>query len=416
MPLIVIAELFPPYWEKEKKKLGISIRTNIAALKAQRQLSNATDRLSSTYERLSSGQRINHASDDAAGLAIADSLKTEKRLLTTSIRNMSDGVSALSIAEAALDSQNELLTRMSELAEQAANGSLSSTQRQTLQNEYTLLGQEFGRIAAATKFNNITLLHGAKRGGIDYLQLQAGIDGSSSSQLRIAIGDSGQFSGILNRSSVNFISSDISGLTDATIESLQGIYGAALFKITNDAYVGAREDSSFGSFAFSLYRKNSNGSYDETAFSYATFNSVTGEINASSVSSLTTEGVDLRALKLSDSNGQYAPNLGSSTNIEFTSIDTQTRARVALDTIARRREALSTQKGIIGAGESRLRVATSVNQTIALEVGASESRIRDVDIASETAALVATQIRQSIAAELLGKVNLEPNLVLSLLR
>ena len=141
--------------------MAITIGSNIASLKAQRTLGVSTDALTRTYEKLSSGQRINKASDDAAGLAIADSLRADQRISTVAIRNANDGISTIAIADGALGQIGNVLSRLAELAEQSANGVYSTTQRSALQNEFTALGSEIERIAVTTVFNGVRLLSGA---------------------------------------------------------------------------------------------------------------------------------------------------------------------------------------------------------------------------------------------------------------
>ncbi|RIL04458.1 MAG: flagellin FliC, partial [Proteobacteria bacterium] len=132
--------------------MAITIGSNISSLQAQRRLSVATDALGRTFERLSSGQRINRASDDAAGLAIADSLRANQRVATVAIRNANDGISSIAIADSALGQIGEVLSRLAELAEQSANGVFSTTQRSALANEFVALGSEIERIATTTTF------------------------------------------------------------------------------------------------------------------------------------------------------------------------------------------------------------------------------------------------------------------------
>src|SRR5262245_4821543 len=109
--------------------MAVTINTNVAALNAQRRLGNSTQALRGSFERLSSGLRIVRAKDDAAGLAIADSLRADGRIASVAIRNANDGISLISIADGALDQMSSVLTRMAELAEQSANGVLAVTQR-----------------------------------------------------------------------------------------------------------------------------------------------------------------------------------------------------------------------------------------------------------------------------------------------
>ena len=126
--------------------MPITIGTNIASMRAQRQLGKATEQLSSAYERLSSGQRINHASDDAAGLAVATSLKSDARIFSQGVRNFNDGISLLNVSQSALQALSSIVARQQELAEQAANGTYTSSQRSALNTEASALTSEYNRI------------------------------------------------------------------------------------------------------------------------------------------------------------------------------------------------------------------------------------------------------------------------------
>lgn len=100
--------------------MAITINSNLASLRGQRLLSNSSDQLTQVYAKLSSGQRINRPSDDAAGLAIADSLKASQRVASVAIRNAQDGISSVTIADGALNQIGQVLSRLAELSEQAA--------------------------------------------------------------------------------------------------------------------------------------------------------------------------------------------------------------------------------------------------------------------------------------------------------
>ena len=158
--------------------MPITLGSNITSLQAQRRLGIASDALGKTYQKLSSGQRINRASDDAAGLAIADSLKADQRVATVAIRNANDGISTIAIADSALGEIGNVLSRLAELAEQSANGVFSSTQRSALSNEFVALASEIERIATVTKFNGVALLSGNQT-----LTLQVGFNSASTSQI-----------------------------------------------------------------------------------------------------------------------------------------------------------------------------------------------------------------------------------------
>ncbi len=163
---------------------GISLGTNISSQQAQRRLADTTTSLARVFERLSSGQRINRASDDAAGLAIADGLQAKSRVYTQGVRNLNDGISALNIAQGALQELMNVSIRQEELAAQAANGVYTLAQRKALNTEANALGDEFNRIVQSTSFNGVQLLDRS----LGNLSLQAGFGTAES--LSFAIGDS----------------------------------------------------------------------------------------------------------------------------------------------------------------------------------------------------------------------------------
>lgn len=150
--------------------MRITLGSNIASLTAQRRLDEASRDLSKSYERLSSGMRINRASDDAAGLALADSLSADSRISNQAIKNLNDGISLFTIAASAIENLTGLLVRMEELAEQSANGTYSSVQRAALDGEAQALWNEYTRITETTEFNGISLLNGSASN----IDLQAG--------------------------------------------------------------------------------------------------------------------------------------------------------------------------------------------------------------------------------------------------
>jgi len=284
--------------------MSINIRTNIASLNAQRNLGSSTARLNQAYERLSSGLRINKARDDAAGLAIAESLKADAAIASVAIRNASDGISIISIADQAIGQISNVLTRLAELAEQSANGVFSEEQRLALQNEFTALTSEIDRIAQTTEFNGLPLLSGS--GSVTF---QIGFDGSENSRI--------SYNGV-----------------EATLNSI-GLAAAD------------------GTVSFSI---------------------AAGNIAAS-----------------------------------------QEASRQALDAINSAIASMTTNRGTLGATEARLEVAIN-NLLVAREnFKAAESRIRDVDVASEAAELTRLNILQQAGAAILAQANAQPQLALQLL-
>ena len=285
--------------------MAITINTNIAALNAQRRLGQTTAGLQKSYERLSSGLRIVRAADDAAGLAIADSLRADQRIAGVAIRNANDGISLISIADGALSEIGNVLTRLAELTEQAANGVLTTTQRSALDNEFKALGSEIQRIAVTTTFNGLNLLSGGAQ-----VSLQIGFDSSANSQI--------SFSGV-----------------QGTLASL------------------GLSNSGSATLIFSL-------------------------------NDSTTAG------------GQVA-------------------AQSALTAVKNAISSLTTNRGTLGATESRLNVTIASLQVARENYAAAESQIRDVDVASEAATLTRLNILQQAGASVLAQANQQPALALSLL-
>ena len=141
--------------------MGISLRTNVAALEANTSLSQTNERLNSNMMRLSSGQRINRAGDDAAGLAISEGFRANIVSLDQAKRNANDGISFVQTAEGALNEVSSILTRLRELAIQSSNGSVSNQDKETLDEEFQSLVSEVNRIGRSTEFNGIKLLDGS---------------------------------------------------------------------------------------------------------------------------------------------------------------------------------------------------------------------------------------------------------------
>lgn len=150
--------------------MSVTFGQNISALRSLRYLGQATQWIQDSSARLGSGSRINRGVDDAAGLAISSSLRANTRVFTQGIRNLNDGISALSIAEGALDGLSTIVTRQRELAVQASNQTLGSTQRLALDREAQTLAAEYRRVLEGTAFNGRQLLDGSTTS----IRLQAG--------------------------------------------------------------------------------------------------------------------------------------------------------------------------------------------------------------------------------------------------
>lgn len=286
--------------------MGLNIRTNLSSISAQRNLSESSERLRTSYERLSSGLRINRAKDDAAGLAIAETLKADARVAAVAIRNANDGISIIAITDGAISQITNVLSRLAELSEQSANGVFSNGQRSALQLEFSALMSEVERIAQTTEFNGLRLLSGGNQ-----VTLQVGFDGTSVSQIT--------YSGI-----------------QATLAAL----------------------------------------------------------------GLANTGTSIHTYSITDS----------------TDIGSQSAARLALDAISDAITSVTRNRGTLGAAESRLETSIQNLQIARENFQAAESRIRDVDVASEAAELTRLNILQQAGTAILAQANQQPELALQLLR
>jgi flagellin len=271
--------------------MGLRVNTNIASMTAQRYLSQVSTRLQSNYARLSSGLRIATAADDAAGLGISERMRAQIRSFTVVGRNAQDGVSLVQTGDGALQEVSNNLARMRELAVQAANGTLTTQDRTTLDTEFQELVGEIDRLATQTKFNGVTLLDGSTA----TLDIQVGITAGETITIT---------------------------LPDATAATL---------------------------------------------------------------------------------------------GIDTLDIATAATASTALATIDSAIDDVTTGRGGFGAAQNRLTSAIASIASAREAVAGAESRIRDVDVAAETADLTRNSILQQAAVAVLAQANVQPQLALSLL-
>jgi flagellin len=164
--------------------MALFINSNVASESAQKNLGANQAKLAVSFARLSSGLRINSAKDDAAGLAISESLKSQIRSFNVAERNASDGISMAQTGEGALGEVHDILGRMRELATQAANGSLTSADRGFLQTEFASLQDEITRIQGSAKFNGRALVSSTA----ETITLQVGLANTASDQISVTLG------------------------------------------------------------------------------------------------------------------------------------------------------------------------------------------------------------------------------------
>jgi flagellin-like hook-associated protein FlgL len=162
--------------------MSVSFGSNLLAQRVGRNLETATRQVSTSFERLSSGMRINKGADDAAGLAISSSLNARSRIYGQSIRNINEVISRVSVASSTVSGLSEIVNRLAELSAQASNGTLSGKQRSVVNSEARALTEEYNRAVQSTQYQGIAVIDGTD----DNLSLRNGIGEASETQVRIA--------------------------------------------------------------------------------------------------------------------------------------------------------------------------------------------------------------------------------------
>ena len=165
--------------------MAISVVTNVSSLNAQRNLNRTQNAMGKSFQRLSSGMRINQGADDAAGLAISEKLKSQIRSMNQARRNANDGISLLQTAEGAMNEVSGILTRMRELAIQSSTDTVGSVERSFINDELTALRDEIDRLSEVTEFNGTKLLDGSATS----LEFQVGINATSNDRITARIQD-----------------------------------------------------------------------------------------------------------------------------------------------------------------------------------------------------------------------------------
>jgi len=207
----------------------IDVKTNIQSLDAQVKLNSTQMAVNKSFQRLSSGYRINTAADDAAGLAISESMKSQIRSYTVAERNASDAISMTQTAEASLGDMHDILGRMRELAMQSANGDMTSVDRGYIDTEFASLKAEMGRIEGSAKFNGRQLVAAAT----SQITFQIGLDNTASDQITLTFGG-------MSLSTLLSATTNVAGATAGNaLASLQRIDDAIQTISTNRAKYGA---------------------------------------------------------------------------------------------------------------------------------------------------------------------------------
>ena len=367
------------------------INTNIAAMSAQRALTQTTGQLATSLQRLTSGMRINSSKDDAAGLAIAERLTTQVRGYNQAIRNAGDGISVAQTAEGGLDSITKSLQRMRELAVQSANFTNTSSDRTAIQQEVDQLRDEVQRVATQTKFNGLALLDGSFNGATFQVGANVGeiiqVTGVDSAQTAAL----GSYTGV-DASNVTVVTDAVGG------QKTINVNGAGAVNISGDtATAVAASINKLGISGLHAYADPANAGKLAIAYQ-GSGNVVLGNVAAATTTTTLTGGT---------------VNTNKISSVDMSTVAGSNRAVLSIDAAL---SSVSSSRAKLGATINRFEQTISNLRITAENQTASRSRIQDADFAQETAALTRAQILQQSGMAILSQANSLPQNVLSLLR
>jgi flagellin len=378
--------------------MGMSVNTNISAMNAYRNLSSTNDSMSKSLERLSSGFRINRAADDAAGLAISEGLRSQIGGITQAVRNTQDGVSVVQTAEGGLNETTSILQRMRDLAVQSANDSNDTNSRNAINAETSALKSELDRIASKTTFNNVNLLDGT----FTNKQFQVGY--AANDVINVDINSTGTSKAY--RTFANGAASTTAATATIAIAGGPSITTGTLTASTdaNNIATQLNADSAFND-AF-VAKVDSTGGLVITALKASTTAgaaiSITGAglagTSASTVQSAGTGGFDQSGL-----------------NVNAVDLSTKAGANTAITSIDAAITAVSSARANLGALQNRFEHTINNLKTTNENLTASESRIRDTDMAQEMTNFTRSQVLTQAGTSMLAQANQSTQSILKLL-
>jgi flagellin len=405
------------------------INTNIMALNAYNNLENTSAKLTSSLQKLSSGYRINKAADDASGLVISESLKSQVSGLQQATRNAQDGISVVQTAEGALSSVQAMLQRMRDLVIQSANTAASdSTARQAAQNEIVQLRNEIDRVANTTSFGNAELLNGSF--GAQTARLTGTTVGAGSG---ITLGNTGTatFDLVLDSGAAASLSVTVTITTGtyttaASFQSeLQADINAAI--TGNAGFTGAVtahvRDLGGGAWSVELVRNSTDSAAKLTTTAVGASVPVLGADSATTV--ITGGGVfqvganvtanDQITLSINDMRitGGTDGAFTSLSGIDVTNTTAFASAQTLIDGAL---DEVSNDRGQLGAVQNRFQSTISNLQVSSQNLTASESQIADTDMSLEMVNFTKNQILLQAGTAMLAQANSVPQTILKLLQ
>lgn len=403
--------------------MALFVNTNVSSLNAQRNLSDVTSRLNTSFERLSSGSRINSARDDSAGLQISDRLSTQIKGLSQSTQNANDGISIAQIAEGALGEITDNVQRMRQLSLQGGNTSMSTEDRNALAEEFSKLLSVNDNIADRAAFGETKLLDGSGPSGGFRIHT-----GSLSGEVDTITTGNGTLQGLLGEATAGVDGKSVNGVTSATTLVLSAIttanvseYGAvgklaeALSALTTLSLLSAASamfgTAVEGNVTLSNFATNSDISFDMDKIADILGGTIPeGQtvvvFTADAVSALSAAGLTT-VIAAATLGGLSADQRGVLRQVATDSI---------MDALSDVVGAVGSMRATLGAEQNGMSSVIRANQASMVNVSDAKARIMDTDFATETAELTRNQIIQQASNTILSQANQLPNSALSLLR
>nr|WP_319488424.1 flagellin [uncultured Caproiciproducens sp.] len=384
------------------------IQHNIAALNANRMLGTNNNAVSKNLEKLSSGYKINRAGDDAAGLAISEKMRGQIRGLDQATNNANDGISLVQTAEGGLNETTSILQRMKELATQASNGTYQNeVDRTNISKEVESLKSEITRISTSTNFNKINLLDG-NLGGYE-TSITAGTVGNATiSAISVSGGNLAANNTLdLSEATDGAITFDASSLTGITATSTVADDGTTTISFKSDDTATVADAKKYDGLTVTVSKGASYAKPSSAATWTVKVDSASAGLKLQ-IGATATDDQQV-TLKVGD---MSAKGLG----IDTISVDTQEHAAAAIKSLADAIDKVSGTRADLGALQNRLEHTVNNLGTTSENLTSAESRIRDVDMASEMMEMTKNNVLAQAAQSMLAQANTQPQNVLKLLQ
>jgi flagellin len=404
--------------------MGLRINQNIAAMNAYRNLSVTSGQMEKSLERLSSGFRINRAADDAAGLSISEGLRSQIGGLKVAVRNSQDAISVVQTAEGALTETTSILQRMRDLAVQAANGGSQDAKAQAAaQTEFTQLQGELDRIAKTTSFGGQKLLDVGVSGSTGYSgAFQVGANNTTDDRISVALDATAFGTAVAAAAATAGVAAGAGAAGAVTTGGTLSIAvdgGTAVDVTIADGDAAATVVTSINTALGATATAALNGGVLEITSATTGATSSVEIVSASGAGNSILADLDIAVGTATGDAAVIGTATGFDTaglKVDTASLTSTANARSAIDFVDNAISNVSTARAQLGAFQNRFE-HTINNLNVAVEnLSASESRIRDTDMASEMVQFTRSQILSQAGTAMLAQANSAPQGVLQLLR